>query len=210
MTYDLWYMTYDMWSLLYALRLLIASVLWFIDLIPWCFHIYSWSPLTIWPQGVIVKHSKASYKAVGKQNTAVPGDGPQSRLHVRSFLITFISLWSLIWASSSIACRFTNQQSYHFLFLVYVWQSTSFNKLAGVFTTHLGIASTLPPYLCLALAPDSLDRRYSWLYVRHSVPAFTWTMGCTGNAWRAWSLCWYVNARQYLNLLISCLWYLYA
>ena len=43
---------------------------------------FSWSPLTIWPQGVIVKHSKASYKAVGKQNTAVPGDGPQSRLYV--------------------------------------------------------------------------------------------------------------------------------
>jgi len=40
-----------------------------------------WSPLTIWPQGVIVKHSKASFKAVGKQNTAVPGDGPQSRLY---------------------------------------------------------------------------------------------------------------------------------
>ncbi|XP_065056997.1 transmembrane protein 39A-like [Rhopilema esculentum] len=40
-----------------------------------------WSPLTIWPQGVIVKHYKVSYKAVGKQNTAVPGDGPQSRLY---------------------------------------------------------------------------------------------------------------------------------
>ena len=44
-----------------------------------------WSPLTIWPQGVIVKHSKVSYKAVGKQNTAVPGDGPQSRLYVSQF-----------------------------------------------------------------------------------------------------------------------------
>eukprot|EP00794_Sanderia_malayensis_P000139 gene139-751_t len=40
-----------------------------------------WSPLTIWPQGVLVKHSKVIYKSVGKQNTAVPGDSPQSRLY---------------------------------------------------------------------------------------------------------------------------------
>ena len=32
-----------------------------------------------------MKHSKVSYKAVGKQNTAVPGDGPQSRLYVSQF-----------------------------------------------------------------------------------------------------------------------------
>eukprot|EP00112_Aurelia_sp_Birch-Aquarium-sp1_P017090 Seg3936.2 transcript_id=Seg3936.2/GoldUCD/mRNA.D3Y31 product="Transmembrane protein 39A" protein_id=Seg3936.2/GoldUCD/D3Y31 len=72
-----------------------------------------WSPLTIWPQGVIVKHSKVSYKAVGKQNTAVPGDGPQSRLYfmfgsamrLMNWLVfiqlssALFQLYLLIWAS---------------------------------------------------------------------------------------------------------------
>lgn len=38
----------------------------------------------MWPQGVLVKHSKNVYKAVGHYNVAVPSDVSHFRFHVRS------------------------------------------------------------------------------------------------------------------------------
>jgi len=40
-----------------------------------------WSPLTIWPEGALVRHSKGLFRAIGKQNTAVPGDTHHSRFY---------------------------------------------------------------------------------------------------------------------------------
>lgn len=36
----------------------------------------------MWPQGVLVKHSKNVYKAVGHYNVAVPSDVSHFRFHV--------------------------------------------------------------------------------------------------------------------------------
>lgn len=41
----------------------------------------------MWPQGVLVKHSKNVYKAVGHYNVAVPSDVSHFRFHVRSHLL---------------------------------------------------------------------------------------------------------------------------
>lgn len=74
---------------------------------------HTWSPVTIWPQGVLVKHSKMTYRSVGRQNTAVPGDSPQSRLYfmfysplrllnwlvILQLSISLYQLYVLIWSS---------------------------------------------------------------------------------------------------------------
>lgn len=41
----------------------------------------------MWPQGVLVKHSKNVYKAVGHYNVAVPSDVSHFRFHVSSPLL---------------------------------------------------------------------------------------------------------------------------
>lgn len=41
----------------------------------------------MWPQGVLVKHSKNVYKAVGHYNVAVPSDISHFRFHVSSCLL---------------------------------------------------------------------------------------------------------------------------
>jgi len=40
-----------------------------------------WSPLTIWPEGALVRHSKGLFRAIGQHNTAVPGDSHHSRFY---------------------------------------------------------------------------------------------------------------------------------
>lgn len=40
----------------------------------------------MWPQGVLVKHSKNVYKAVGHYNVAIPSDVSHFRFHVSSVL----------------------------------------------------------------------------------------------------------------------------
>lgn len=39
----------------------------------------------MWPQGVLVKHSKNVYKAVGHYNVAIPSDVSHFRFHVSFF-----------------------------------------------------------------------------------------------------------------------------
>lgn len=39
----------------------------------------------MWPQGVLVKHSKNVYKAVGHYNVAIPSDVSHFRFHVSLF-----------------------------------------------------------------------------------------------------------------------------
>lgn len=46
-----------------------------------------WTEECMWPQGVLVKHSKNVYKAVGHYNVAVPSDVSHFRFHVRSHLL---------------------------------------------------------------------------------------------------------------------------
>lgn len=41
----------------------------------------------MWPQGVLVKHSKNVYKAVGHYNVAVPSDVSHFRFHVSLCLL---------------------------------------------------------------------------------------------------------------------------
>lgn len=38
----------------------------------------------MWPQGVLVKHNKNVYKAVGHYNVAIPSDMSHFRFHVSS------------------------------------------------------------------------------------------------------------------------------
>lgn len=46
------------------------------------FIFYRWSPLTVWPQAALVRHNKGLFRAIEKQNTAVPGDSHHSRFYV--------------------------------------------------------------------------------------------------------------------------------
>uniref|UniRef100_A0A8C8AAS3 Transmembrane protein 39B n=1 Tax=Otus sunia TaxID=257818 RepID=A0A8C8AAS3_9STRI len=48
---------------------------------------HQWTEECMWPQGVLVKHSKNVYKAVGHYNVAVPSDVSHFRFHVRSRLL---------------------------------------------------------------------------------------------------------------------------
>lgn len=41
-----------------------------------------WSESTIWPQGVLVRHSRSLYKAVGPYNVALPSDVSHARFYV--------------------------------------------------------------------------------------------------------------------------------
>ena len=41
-----------------------------------------WSALTVWPQGVLVRHGKLLYKALGIHNVAIPGDSHHGRFFV--------------------------------------------------------------------------------------------------------------------------------
>lgn len=41
-----------------------------------------WSPMTMWPQGVLVRHSKGIFRALGKQNASIPGDSHHSRFYL--------------------------------------------------------------------------------------------------------------------------------
>lgn len=41
-----------------------------------------WTEECMWPQGVLVKHSKNVYKAVGHYNVAIPSDVSHFRFHV--------------------------------------------------------------------------------------------------------------------------------
>ncbi|XP_032239220.2 transmembrane protein 39A-A isoform X2 [Nematostella vectensis] len=57
-----------------------------------------WSPLTVWPQGVLVRHNKLLYKGLGIHNVAIPGDPHHSR-----FFFMFESPLRLInWMSASL------------------------------------------------------------------------------------------------------------
>lgn len=44
-----------------------------------------WSESTIWPQGVLVRHSRCLYKAVGPYNVALPSDVSHARFYVSIF-----------------------------------------------------------------------------------------------------------------------------
>ncbi|XP_064869993.1 transmembrane protein 39A-A-like, partial [Oncorhynchus nerka] len=41
-----------------------------------------WSESTVWPQGVLVRHSRSLYKAVGPYNVALPSDVSHARFYV--------------------------------------------------------------------------------------------------------------------------------
>lgn len=43
---------------------------------------YRWTEEYMWPQGVLVKHSKNVYKAMGHYNVAVPSDVSHYRFYV--------------------------------------------------------------------------------------------------------------------------------
>ena len=45
------------------------------------FH-YRWNDKSVWPQGALVKYSRELFRAEGIMNTAVPGDGSQTRFYV--------------------------------------------------------------------------------------------------------------------------------
>lgn len=60
---------------------------------------FRWSESTVWPQGVLVRHSRCLYKAVGSYNVALPSDVSHSRFYVSiSFCLVgpsyiFMSSW---------------------------------------------------------------------------------------------------------------------
>lgn len=46
-----------------------------------------WSESTIWPQGVLVRHSRSLYKAVGPYNVALPSDVSHARFYVSIYSV---------------------------------------------------------------------------------------------------------------------------
>lgn len=53
----------------------------------------------MWPQGVLVKHSKNVYKAVGHYNVAIPSDVSHFRFHVS--VLFWAGEWYLIFRTGS-------------------------------------------------------------------------------------------------------------
>lgn len=53
----------------------------------------------MWPQGVLVKHSKNVYKAVGHYNVAIPSDVSHFRFHVST--LSEAGGWGLIFKVGS-------------------------------------------------------------------------------------------------------------
>ena len=43
--------------------------------------------MTVWPRGVLVRHGKGLFKALGAHNVAVPGDSHHSRFFVSIFVL---------------------------------------------------------------------------------------------------------------------------
>uniref|UniRef100_H3CVS3 Transmembrane protein 39A n=1 Tax=Tetraodon nigroviridis TaxID=99883 RepID=H3CVS3_TETNG len=60
-----------------------------------------WSESTIWPQGVLVRHSRSLYKAVGPYNVALPSDVSHARFYFL-FHKPLRILNLLIWIESSV------------------------------------------------------------------------------------------------------------
>ena len=55
-----------------------------------CFIFIRWSPLTVWPCEALVRHNKGLFKAIEKQNTAVPGDAHHARFYVSPTINNFL------------------------------------------------------------------------------------------------------------------------
>uniref|UniRef100_A0A8C6TBH6 Transmembrane protein 39A n=1 Tax=Neogobius melanostomus TaxID=47308 RepID=A0A8C6TBH6_9GOBI len=62
---------------------------------------HMWSDSTIWPQGVLVRHSRSLYKAVGPYNVALPSDVSHARFYFL-FHKPLRILNLLIWIESSV------------------------------------------------------------------------------------------------------------
>ncbi|KAM6980021.1 transmembrane protein 39A [Aplochiton taeniatus] len=60
-----------------------------------------WSESTIWPQGVLVRHSRSLYKAIGPHNVALPSDVSHARFYFL-FHKPLRILNLLIWIESSV------------------------------------------------------------------------------------------------------------
>ena len=64
-----------------------------------------WSALTVWPQGVLVRHGKLLYRALGIHNVAIPGDSHHGRFFV-SIIADFCGKWYSISADLPCVLRF--------------------------------------------------------------------------------------------------------
>lgn len=53
--------------------------------------LFRWSESTIWPQGVLVRHSRCLYKAVGPYNVALPSDVSHARFYVSICKLPYIT-----------------------------------------------------------------------------------------------------------------------
>ncbi|XP_077570173.1 transmembrane protein 39A [Stigmatopora nigra] len=62
---------------------------------------HMWSEQTVWPQGVLVRHSRSLYKAVGTYNVALPSDVSHARFYFL-FHKPLRILNLLIWIESSV------------------------------------------------------------------------------------------------------------
>jgi len=49
--------------------------------------IHSWSELTVWPKGILVKHVKGLFKADGINNAAEPGNSMHYKFYVSTGLV---------------------------------------------------------------------------------------------------------------------------
>jgi len=65
-----------------------------------------WSPLTIWPEGALVRHSKGLFRAAGKQNTAVPGDSHHSRFYCIFKSPLRLLNWIVVLQMLTVVCQF--------------------------------------------------------------------------------------------------------
>lgn len=63
-----------------------------------------WSESTIWPQGVLVRHSRSLYKAVGPYNVALPSDVSHARFYVST--CEFPILTTLMFTIFQFICSF--------------------------------------------------------------------------------------------------------
>lgn len=62
-----------------------------------CLFSHRWTEEYMWPQGVLVKHNKNVYKAMGHYNVAVPSDVSHYRFYVSIPKMNMSNYYFLIW-----------------------------------------------------------------------------------------------------------------
>jgi len=140
-----------------------------------------WSPLTIWPEGALVRHSKGLFRSIGKHNTAVPGDTHHSRFYfIFRSPLRLLNMVMLL-QTLTVMCQF-----------YVLWCSTYWYQYLSVFCM-----ATINYYLTFRIFREQIAIRIlnaicDWVRERRAVQAsYDEHTTCSSNtSWRRYPVGW--------------------